>query len=304
MKNKKLIGVILSVILLVGGIASAFIYKAMFMDTEKKVLVANDKDSSLEQIRYKTILSLLNNAGVPTVFDESKKDPFLRIYATSGGEENLAFVEYDIYDKPSKQSMNYIVYNFSSEYDFAKDNGEKRTLINGLEVYVYGSGYYWYNKKDKLYSFLGSQNWDTTGEKELEKAILSIGKTKFDFMKKLDFKNDETVVVPTYTINDSKVYEMTLEYDQESENDAPGTMVILSYDKFNITQSLSYDYTESVKDLKNIKKKTINDSTLYIERGNKSVYYKKGLVSLVLQPNVESGTKIDDLVKVLKSIKF
>lgn len=289
MKKKVLIA-----ILIIGSLILAIVAGG----SQKGNKVSNQNLGSAT--KFNNILHLINDVGVPTLFDKTGKDPFVQIYATSGGNDNAGYIEYIVEDKSSKEKLSYTINTYANEYENAKLHGKKKILKNGLEVYLINNAYYWHDK-GKVYPIVKSLD-KNTGKRVLEKAILSIGKTKFDLSKKIKYTAKD-IVEPTNTLKE-KLYEVSLEYYQ-TESKTGLSMITLSFNDFNISQSRSYDWTKDIAKNKNkkIKKETINEATAYID--NLEAYYTKNNTSFIIQANkANNNVEKNDLIKILNSINL
>jgi hypothetical protein len=276
------------------------------------------KEVSTEQRKYHKIIKIVDKVGVPTIFDNEGKNPFQTAFI-SNGVTNDVYLEFMISSKSGKE-MKYVLMTNGDQFNVIKNSGEykEKELKNGLKVYTNGTSYYWQDKEKQVYGMLNSLNPKTTKAEDLEKAILSIGDSKFDVRSNIDygFKN---IKVPSYTIGDSDHMELLLDYQSETVNvnKKANYVINLIYNDVEIGQSKTYDFMTSLSDEDKKESVEVNGEPAYIvtseDSGIVRVYYNYKDTSLILQVGLMTTNEklLEDteyakkeLLKVLKSIPF
>lgn len=272
----------------------------------------------VEQDKYTRIIKLAEVIGVPTLFDEEEKSPFQTIYVSNGVTDSV-FIEYMLFSESGKE-MRFVINTNSDQFNvITKDeNYKEKELEDGLKVYTDGSSYYWEDKENKAYLSLESLNPENTTSEDLEKAINSIGESRFDVLSKIDY-GYPNINIPTYTIGDSEPMELLMDYQDESilNKGEPNHIVNLIYTDVEIGQSKTFDFTKNLSDEEISETIEVNGEEAYIYKNEDNnivrLFYKYGDTSYVLQVSImtENDKLLEDteyakeeLLKVLKSMSF
>lgn len=319
-KNKIIVSTIAtgSVVAAAGVGIGLYLNNADDVNDNKTVQTDKVKKSTVEKGKYNKIAELIENVGVPTIFDEEEKSPFQTVYI-SNGFTNDVYVEFMVFTE-SGQEMRYVIKSNGDQFNLVTkdDTFEVKELEEGLKVYTNGSSYYWYDKEKEAYLSIESLNPDKTKAEDLEKALQSVGESTFDITSKIDF-GFSNINVPSYTVGESEPMELIVDYQDESIHSTgeDNRVINLIYTDVEIGQSKTFDFTKNLSDEEKKESVEVNGEKAYVytneEDNSVRVYYKYEDTSYVLQVSVatEDDQLLEDteyakeeLLKVLKSMSF
>lgn len=281
--------------------------------------LGSKEEKTVTQTLYNEAKQMVVKTKIPTYFDDSTENPIQYAYLSStvGGKseesdaqasekvQNDLLMDLILYDEKSKQTVNYTVVNYDSEYNYIVNNGGKSVLLeNNQEVFEYQNGYFW-KLKDGLYASVFSHN-ETPDKKVLVDVILSVGNSKLNVFKKMKYiENRATILEPFYKMPDSKkAYSVVMEYTQADKK--PVSTLAIYYEDFVMYQSYDLDYTgtdfmgEYTEE--SYEKFDYKGHAAYLDLTYHSVHYTADDLSIWLLPNGEDVNK-DEMVKVLKSMQ-
>lgn len=276
------------------------------------------KEVELEEQKYNKFSEVINKVGVPTLFDEEEKNPFKSAYV-SNSFSNDVYIEFHIFSESGKE-MKYVISTNGDQFYVTKNDEtfKEKELENGQKVYTNGTSYYWHDEENKAYVSLDTLSPEDTKAEDLEKAIQSIGQSKFDIWSKLDF-GYENINIPTYTIGESEPMEIYMDFDDESisKDGKANRIVNLIYTDVEIGQSETFDFTDNISEGEVTETVKVNGKEAKVVTNEDSnivkVYYKYNDTHYVIQVGImtENDKLLEDteyakeeLLKVLESMSF